>query len=545
MLIAAIDIGTNSIHMVIAQTVPPSGFEVLDREREVVQVGRGSFTTGRLPADAIQRSVEALARFVDLARRRNVDHIVCTATAAVREARNGAEFLRAARRVTGVAPRVIPAEEEGRLNYLAVKSALQFDEHPSLIVDIGGGSVQLAVGNAERCLRVASAPLGALRLTEIFRHSDPPTRREVAQLQSYIERRGKDVLAAVCVMEPQSVYGSSGSIHALAQIAHWAETGGPLVQINGHHLPVALLERLTRRLARMPLAERERLQGIDTKRAEIILPAALVLQHVLRTVEADGITLSDFGVREGLVTDYIASHAQEISVYEQAPDLRIRSVTQLLQKFQPDDPHPQHVERLSAALFTALASAHGLPAEAADLLRYAALLHDVGSVIGHDGHAEHSRYIIRNGNLRGLSADEVEIVATTARYQGKARPRRRDVAFRALRKRHRRTVRWLAAILRLAEALDRSHYQLIKGLRVVQRPDRVSILVNATPEAGLELWAAEARTRLLSRLLGDVPVEVALDPALVETDHEIPSPQPGETRGAAERDRARSRSSAA
>ena len=188
MRIAAIDIGTNSIHMVIAAAESASGFEVIDREREVVQVGRGSFGSSRLRAQAIRDTAEALRRFVQLARRHQVDRILCTATAAVREAKNGGDFLAAARRVSGISPRVIPSAEEGRLVYLAVRSALQLDARPALMVDIGGGSVQLVVGTSERVLQTSSAPLGALRLTETLLHSDPPTRRELQRLRRVVSR---------------------------------------------------------------------------------------------------------------------------------------------------------------------------------------------------------------------------------------------------------------------------------------------------------------------------------------------------------------------
>jgi len=177
MRLAAIDIGTNSIHLVIAEASGPHGFDVVDREREVVQVGRGSFGSRRLRKDAIRRTVDALAHFIQLARRHQVDRILCTATAAVREARNGADFLAAAHRSTGITPKIISAAEEGRLIYLGIKSALELGEEPSAIVDIGGGSMQLVLANRERCLLALSAPLGALRLTESFLPSDPPSRR--------------------------------------------------------------------------------------------------------------------------------------------------------------------------------------------------------------------------------------------------------------------------------------------------------------------------------------------------------------------------------
>ena len=516
MKIAAIDIGTNSIHMVIARATGGAGFEIEDREREVVQVGRGSFRAGRLKAGAIRRTVEALGRFVDLARRQQVDRLLCTSTAAVREARNGGGFVQAARTATGIVPRIIPAEEEGRLICLGVKSALQLDAEPWLIVDIGGGSMQLVVADRARLLETHSVPLGALRLAETFPGSDPPSRRDLQRLRRHIRRVAAAALRAVSERGVVRVVGSSGSIHALAQLAHQEDAGSPIAHINGYELRLGALERVSRRLQRLPLSSIERLPGLDARRAEIILPGALVLTHVLKAVGAESIVMSDFGVREGLVTDYLTSHAGEISALGNVEDLRLRSVLQLLQKYQPDERqmrHARHVARLSLALFDGLRRTHGLEPDAREVLHFAALLHDVGALVGYDGHADHSYYLIKHGNLRGVSAEELETIAVVARYHGKNRPRKRDQAFRAMRKRDRRMVRWLAAILQIAEGLDRSHYQLVQGLRVVRRGDRLSILIATRRSAGLELWAARRRTRLLEKLIR-ARVRVAPDPAL-------------------------------
>ncbi|NOT35354.1 MAG: Ppx/GppA family phosphatase [Candidatus Eisenbacteria bacterium] len=516
MRIAAIDIGTNSIHMVIADATSVGSFVVVEREREVVQIGRGSFRGAGLRRDAMQRTVEALARFTQLARRHGADRILCTATAAVREARNGGEFLQAARAASGVQPRVIPAEVEGRLIYLGVKSALQLGDGPALVVDIGGGSAQLVVGDRERLLLATSAPLGALRLSERFLDSDPPSRGDVQRLRRHIREAARDSIKRVGALEPSRAYGSSGSIHALAQIAHWLEHGAAIEHMNGHVLTLEALSELTRRLSRMTLAQRERLPGIDARRAEIIVPGALVLLHVLEATGMNGITVSDFGVREGLVTDYIEKHRDEISRLAPIEDLRLRSVLALLDRFQSDAPHARHVAMLALALFDALATEHRLDAGVRDLLHYAALLHDVGSAVGFDRHAEHSAYIIRNGNLRGLSSAEVDLVALVARYHSKAAPRKRDPEFAALPRASRRTVRWLAGMLRVAEGLDRSHYQLIRGVRVSRRGDRAALLVAARRDAKLELWAARGRTELLARMLGSrkrpMRMIVKLDP---------------------------------
>jgi exopolyphosphatase/guanosine-5'-triphosphate,3'-diphosphate pyrophosphatase len=263
----------------------------------------------------------------------------------------------------------------------------------------------------------------------------------------------------------------------------------------------ASIDRLVERIVRMSQEERERLPGIDAARAEILIPGAVVLGELLHELPARQITLSDFGVREGLVTDYLTFHAREISALQQVDDLRLRSVFALLAKFAADGAHPRHVAKLSLELFDGLQPEHRLPPEAREVLQYAALLHDVGSAIGYDGHHDHSGYVIRHGNLRGLSAEEVGLVALVARYHGKAQPRKRDAEFRALRPADRRMVRWLAALLRIAEGLERSHYQLIRSVRVSRRGGRVAIRPVARREAQLELWAARRRTGLLAELL--------------------------------------------
>jgi exopolyphosphatase/guanosine-5'-triphosphate,3'-diphosphate pyrophosphatase len=518
MRIATIDIGTNSIHMVVADTTSPGAFEVVDREREVVQVGRGSFHARRLRRDAVVRCVDALVRFVQLARRLHADRVLCTATAAVREAKNGGSLLEEARARAGIAPRVIPAEEEGRLIYLAVKAALGLTHKPALIVDIGGGSMQLVVGDRDRLALATSAPLGALRLAEALPGSDPPSRRDIARLRRHIRREASAAMKKVLALKPRRIYGSSGSIHALAHLDHWQTHGTEVPQINGYRLGREALDRLTRRLAGMPLAEREQLPALDALRAGIIVPGALVLLHVLETLDAEDITISDYGVREGLVTDYIARNAAEVKELAPIEDLRLRSVVQLLSKLQEYGPHPRHVAFLATTLWDHLRRAHRLPPETRDLLHYAALLHDVGAVLNFDKHAENSAYMIRNGNLRGLSAEEVEMVACVARYHAKGRPGKGDRrSYRGLPKPKRRAVQWMSALLRVAEGLDRSHYQLIRGLRVTRRGDRVAILVTARRDAQLELWAARRRTGLLSELLGSakhpVPVAVRLDTA--------------------------------
>jgi exopolyphosphatase/guanosine-5'-triphosphate,3'-diphosphate pyrophosphatase len=276
------------------------------------------------------------------------------------------------------------------------------------------------------------------------------------------------------------------------------------------------LVKLTRRLRRMSLADRQALRGLDARRAEILLPGALVLQHVLEALDAPGITITDFGVREGLVTDYVSAHAREIKTVGGVEDLTMRSVLQLLQKFQPEERHlghARHVAALALSLFDGLVPEHGLGAKHRRLFEYGALLHDVGAVVGYDGHASHAYYLIRHGNLRGLDASEVEMIALIARFHGRGRPRKSQDLVQPLTKKRRRVLRWLSAMLRVAEALDRSHYQLVRTVRVTRRAGSIVLRVDTRRGAGLELWAARRRVDLLADLV-DARVRVEREHAV-------------------------------
>jgi exopolyphosphatase/guanosine-5'-triphosphate,3'-diphosphate pyrophosphatase len=437
-----------------------------------------------------------------------------------------------------VSPRVIPSEEEGRLIHLAVQSALPLPEQPALLVDIGGGSAQLVHVRGAELLRVAGVPLGALRLTETMLERDPPSERDVERLRRHARKLLRRAFEGFEGPAPEAVYGSSGSIHALAGLVHQEEHGRPLPQVNGHVLSLEGLSEVTRELERMPRAQRERLPGIDSARAEILVPGAIVLEQVLRLTKADSITLSDHGVREGLVMDWIRRHDQELSTLEAAGDLRLRSVLGLLGRFDSNGRHARHarhVAYLSLCLFDELRPWHELGSREREWLQYAGLLHDVGAAVVYDGHARHSSYIIRNGGLRGLTGEEVEVVAAVARYHGGARPRRkRDDSFAELPKPLRRTVRWLSAMLRVAEGLDRSHYQLVRGVVVRRRRKGVAIVADARRHAQLELWAGRQRADELARLLGH-PVRLEAAAAEVSAPRarraaDVPAPRAADAR---------------
>jgi exopolyphosphatase/guanosine-5'-triphosphate,3'-diphosphate pyrophosphatase len=261
--------------------------------------------------------------------------------------------------------------------------------------------------------------------------------------------------------------------------------------------------------------------GLDPRRADIAVAGAILLDTILRRLDAAEITLCDLSLREGLVLDYIARHRKEIAQADRYPDVRRRSVIELAERcnYWPD--HAHQIARLALSLFDETRSTHGLTDKEREWLEYAALLHDIGVHISYERHHKHSYYLITNGQLRGFEPEEIEIIALVARYHRRVEPKRRHQGFGGLAKRARGTVRTLAALLRLAENLDRSHAQTISGIAVHDRGDDVLLQLRTTGDAELELWAATRHCAPLERVLGK--------PVRVEVSRTTYAEQPDET----------------
>jgi exopolyphosphatase/guanosine-5'-triphosphate,3'-diphosphate pyrophosphatase len=494
--LAAIDVGSNSVHMVVADVSADGRIEVVDRVKEMVRLGRRTFTTGVLPHQAMELAVRAVKTFARLARARRVVRMRAVATSAVREARNGAAFVRRLRRETGLPVKVISGPEEARLIFRAACHGLGLEGGPHLLVDVGGGSVELVLVHQGRPLWLRSLPLGTARLTEAFLHRDPPTSRQVQRLEKHLEREMGTLLAGARHAGVVRAVGTSGTINTLVAMAR-AARGDDLGRLHGASASAAEISRLRRRMLAVPASRRVDLPGMDAKRVDLMPAAAILVDFVLSRAGVPALTACTWALREGVLLELAGAPAAGGAGREPR-----RSVEALATRFARTNAHGRQVARLAAMLFDGTAEALGLPPASRELLHHAALLHDIGHAIDHDRHHRHSCYLVRNAELLPFEPLEIEVMALVVRGHRKQIPKLADPELRSLPDSIRRVVRGLAALLRIADALDRTHFGAVRRLAVTVSAARVVIEAEASGENGeLELWAAERRVDLLARLL--------------------------------------------
>lgn len=500
MKIAAIDLGSNSIHTLIVEVNASGAFQVLDREKEMVRLGAVTLSRGYLTAAAMRRGLEALAKYKRLLESHGVEKVIAVATSAIREAGNGEEYLETIGETTGIWPRAIPGEEEGRLIYLAALHSVHLEGKRALLVDIGGGSVELVLGAGQEIDWSVSEKLGSLRMTERFVKSDPLSSKDEARLVEHAEKAVAPHAKRAREAGFDCAVGTSGTILALGAMACEMETGRPAETL--HHVTVrtGTLHALRKRLVSADLRARLKLPGMDERRADIIVAGAVVLDTILDRVGAQELVLCDWALREGILLDYIHGHRRSLARAEAYPDVRRRSVLDLAERCLYDEPHARHVATLALALFGATQKRHGLSDADRSLLEYAALLHGIGHLISHQASHRHTYYLVKNGDLRGFSPPEIEVMASAARFHRRGRPRRKH--FEGLPRQSRAAVRVLAGLLRLADALDRSHRQVVTGVTASERGGLLRVRFQADGDSELELWGAQRSTDLLQESLG-------------------------------------------
>jgi exopolyphosphatase/guanosine-5'-triphosphate,3'-diphosphate pyrophosphatase len=527
MRIAAIDIGTNSLHMVVVRVRPDLSFEVIDREKEMVRLGAGGLDGRALTTEAMHAALQVLSKFRRLADSHKVDEIIAVATSATREAENGAEFLRSITDKTGIRPIVISGTEEARLIHQAAVYGTGASDETLVVVDIGGGSVEISRGTGSNVDVGRSFKLGVIRLAERFIKSDPLASRDERKLVKHIEGEIGKYLDQIVRAGFDRVAGTSGTILSLGAAALAGQRLSSGASLRNRRISSKQLHKVRKRLVSSTLQERLQIPGLEPRRADLAVGGAILLETILRRLNADSLTLCDVSLREGLILDYIARHRKEIVQADRYPDVRRRSVFELAERCNYWPEHAQQVARLAVALFDQTRAVHGLTDRERTWLEYAALLHDVGVHISYERHHKHSYYLIKNGDLRGFEPDEVETMALIARYHRQATPKRRHEGFGQFGRRRRQTIRTLAAILRLAESLDRSHSQSIAGLELHDRGEDALLQLRASGDAELELWAATRHAAAFERLLGkSLRVEVGANVAGVNTYAEQPHQTP-------------------
>jgi exopolyphosphatase/guanosine-5'-triphosphate,3'-diphosphate pyrophosphatase len=494
--IAAIDVGTNSIHMVVAEARPRRPYRVVDREKDMVQLGLSSLDGQPLTEEAMERGVLSIARMSEIAHRWNADEIIAVATSAVREAPNRREFLRLVREASGVKVRVISGEEEADYIFRAVRSAVDIDGSTAVCIDIGGGSAELIVGTGDEIYFTASEPLGSLRLSQRFELADRPSDEAVAACHKFAAERAARVRKRVKRLGVDMAIGTSGTVLALAAIC--SQTNGDESSNALKRLDRSRVEEVIPQLASMTAAERAERFGIEGRRSSTIVGGAIALAEIMRALRVDSLLACPVAIREGIIESRVA--ALGASPRSARGSLRRSSVTALAERTDCDMRHARHVARLATRIFDQTRDLHELPADARELLEYAAMLHESGGHISNRGHHKHSYYLIRHAELKGFTEDQLLVIANVARYYRKAPPDVTHPNFGELTPSQKTAVSKLTAILRIAEGLDRGHRQRVRDVAVQRSGKTVQFVARTRADASVEIESAEKRGKYFAKL---------------------------------------------
>jgi exopolyphosphatase/guanosine-5'-triphosphate,3'-diphosphate pyrophosphatase len=526
MRIAAIDIGTNSVHMIVVQVRPDLSFEVIDREKAMVRLGAGGLDGRALTSEATTAALQALSKFRRLAQSHSVDHIVAAATSATREARNGGEFLARIERETGIRPRVITGTEEARMIHQAAVYGVDVGGARAVVVDIGGGSVEITLGTATSIQLARSFKIGVIRLTERFVHTDPLTARDNRRLAKHVVAEIDRYCDQITAVGFDRVIGTSGTILSLGALAFTTARGTPPSELRNLQISAKQIRRLRKTVTVLDLEQRLAMPGMDPRRADLVPAGAVLLDTILRRLGVSELTLCDLALREGLVLDYIRRNRRQIAQVDRIPDIRRRSVIELAERCNYYAEHAHHVARLALALFDQTRFVHGLTDREREWLEYAATMHDLGALISFARHHRHSYYLIKNGDLRGFHPDEIEVIGLVARYHRRGQPRKAHAEYADLPAPLRKTVRILACILRVAESLDRSHGQAISRLELRDRGTDMLLQLHAREDAELETWVASRHLGPFEEMVGrQVHLEVVTAEPTAPADRQASAPR--------------------
>jgi exopolyphosphatase / guanosine-5'-triphosphate,3'-diphosphate pyrophosphatase len=469
-IIAAIDIGTNSVHMVVVRIVTSlPAFTIIAREKETVRLGDRDPQTGNLTPEAILRAIGALKRCQEVAKSLNAQQILAVATSAVREAPNGNEFVRSIEMELGLAVNIISGQEEARRIYLGVLSGVEFNNTPHLIVDIGGGSTELILGDSNEPRTLSSTKIGAVRLTSEFVPKNPVSDRELMYLQAFVrgqlERATDEIKANLRSGEAPKMVGTSGTIETLAAILNLDKNGHIPERIHGSAIQLSELRNLIQRLRRMTVAERATIEGLSERRAEIIIAGAVILQEAMAMLGMQSLSVCERSLREGVIVDWMLTQGLIEDRLKYQGSIRERSTLKIAGKYGVDLPHSERVAILALSLFDqTYGQLHAWDKSVRQLLWSAAILHNSGHFVSHDAHHKHSYYLIRYGELLGYTESEIDTIANIARYHRKSPPKKKHQNLQNLSKEQKSIVSQLSALLRVAVALDRRRIGAIQDV---------------------------------------------------------------------------------
>jgi exopolyphosphatase / guanosine-5'-triphosphate,3'-diphosphate pyrophosphatase len=502
--LAAIDIGTNSFHLIIVEVDTNTGsFNILGREKENVRLGSGSTDMKYLNDEAMARGIDALKRFKGLADSAEAS-VRAIATSAVREARNQREFIAKVKQETGIKIEVASGVEEARYIYLGVLQALPVFNKQTLLIDIGGGSTEFLIGHERNIIYDNSLKLGAIRLTQRFFTDKETDSKSVKACRRFISGHMSGVTRESKGHNFDVAVGSSGTITNLANIINIKRGGELDARLNNFTFTKdELYETVEEILTAGTLKQRLKIPGLDPARADIITAGALILEQIFKELKIKEMTISEYALREGIIFDTIEKKYM-LKRGEHLSDIRYRSVMHALENFRVEKGHAMHVTELSLKIFDATLELHGLAGAEREYLEAAAILHEAGAFVSHSQHHRHSYYLIRNAEMLGFTENEKEIIANVARYHRKSHPKAKHEEFSKLGTDDQLVVRKLAGILRIADGLDRSHTSSINSIEFVKNDKTAEFIIRSGNETNIELeiWGAESKKALFEETFG-------------------------------------------
>lgn len=498
--IAAIDLGTNSFHVVIVDIFSDGSFRMVDDLKEMVELAKGGLGK-KLAESAFKRGIAALKKIKVLCDSHEVEKILAYATSAIREAENGGEFVQKSIDEVGIKINAIPGSMEAELIGYAVQHGVRLDKEPVLVVDIGGGSVEFILGNKNEFFFLTSRKIGVSRMTDIFKPVDPITDEHIETLEAHYIEELKSVEAALRKNPTKTIIGSSGTMQNIGLMIANRKGLATNVTLNELEFTADDFFAFYSEFIKKTRQQRLEVTGLDEKRVGFINTGVVLVNLLIRKFDIEKVKISTQALREGIIIRYLKKDMIGIPMSGDFADPRRRSIFELLRKCSWHEDHSRQVAKLSLILFDSLKEELSLLEEDRELLEFAAYLHDIGYYISHSSHHKHALYIIRNADLKGFRQDEIEIMANVARYHRRSTPKKRHDEYWKMSTPIRTRIRKLSAILRVADGLDRSHFQNVEKLSVESTSQELILNIETIDEPHLEIWGAMRKSLLMKEVL--------------------------------------------
>ena len=501
MRIAAFDLGSNSFHLLVADAHPDGTFEPVATDKEMLRLGSKVAATGEIGRIGSSSAVGVIRRFRAMAESQHADEIVACATAAFREAADSLAVVDRIEAETGVKVRVISGREEAQLIFDAVRASVAIDPGPALALDLGGGSLEVMIGDGRGLDWATSLKLGVARLTAEHVRSDPYSTGDCRRVTGAVTKAFQRILPEVTRRRPRMAIGSSGTLETLIRLAAARRHGTMPASVNQLSVKAREVEQLSDWLLEMTSNERAALPGVDARRADMLPAGAILLTTIMDLSGVDELVGCEWALREGMVLDAIGHHSR--AEWDADPKaMRRESVLSLCRRYGWNEAHSMKVARLAVELFDGTSVLHDLSAADRELLELGALLHDVGEHVSKDAHERHTAYLIENGRLRGFSPEEISVLACLGRFHKRGTPKASFEPFGRMKEARQKRVTQMVALLQIADGLDRSHGGPVRDVQVYASREAVEVVVDADDDIDLELWGLRRKRDLFERVFG-------------------------------------------